>query len=181
MTPASEFSHKVTVDPWPEDGLVVDLTATDAERDALRARFDLVDIASLRASARIDKRMMELVLAGTIEAVVSQACVVTLKPVAATLEVSFERHYRPRKAHEKMIAAGEAMAAEAIDEDEIDVDILEGGDIDIGEVIAEEFYLALDPYPRIADADRVLDEIRAKTGTAPEARPDNPFLKLRRH
>lgn len=178
MTPTGEFSHKVTVNPWPEDGVMVELTATAAEREALRARFDLVDLTSLSASVGIEKKMMELVLAGTIEAAVAQTCVVTLKPIKSSLQVPFERHYRRRAVHEQLTAAGEAAD---IDEDAIDVDIVEDDEIDIGEAIAEEFYLALDPYPRSADADRALEEIRAKSAREPGDTTTNPFEKLRRH
>lgn len=180
MTPRGEFSHKVMVNPWPEDGFVVELTATAAEREALKTRFDLADLQSLSASVGIEKKVMELVLAGTIEAVVAQHCVVTLKPVTSSLEVPFERHYRRRQVHEQMVAAGEAVSA---DDDDIDinVDILEGDEIDLGEAIAEEFYLALDPYPRSDDADRALEEIETKAGAGRVDAPANPFGKLRKH
>lgn len=178
MAPADEFSHKVTVEPWPEDGVVVELTATAVEREALRVRFDLVGLSSLSASAGIEKDMMELVLAGTIEADVAQTCVVTLKPVASRLEVPFERRYRRRDDHEKLMASGKARE---MDEEEIEFDLLDGDDIDVGEAIAEEFYLALDPYPRAADADQALAGMQAKTGTDPGDRPASPFEKLRQH
>lgn len=178
MTPTVEFSHKVTVNPWPDDGIQVELTATAAERDALRSRFDLVDLQSLNASIGIEQGVMELVLAGRIEAVVAQHCVVTLKPVTSSLEVPFERHYRRREIHEKMVAAGETLASDA---DDIDIDFLEGDEIDIGEAVAEELYLALDPYPRGADADQALEEIKASAGTEPNSGAGSPFEKLRRH
>lgn len=178
VTPAGEFSHKVTVYPWPEDGVVVELTATAAEREVLKARFDLADLQSLSASVGIEKKVMELVLAGTIEAVVAQSCVVTLKPVTSSLEVPFERHYRRREVHEQMVTAGGTADG---DDDDVNVDILEGDEIDLGEAIAEELYLALDPYPRSTDADRALEEIRAKAGTDGGDEPTNPFERLRKH
>lgn len=178
MTPRGEFSHKVTVNPWPEDGFAVKLTATAAEREALKTRFDLADLQSLSASVGIEKKVMELVLAGTIEAVVAQHCVVTLEPVTSSLEVPFERHYRPRHVLEKMAAAGEAVGA---DDDDLDVDVLDGDEIDLGEAIAEELYLALDPYPRSGDADRALKELETRTGADEVETPTNPFEKLRKH
>ncbi len=178
MTPTVEFSHKVTVNPWPEDGIQVELTATAAERDALRSRFDLIDLQSLNASIGIEQGVMELVLAGRIEAVVEQNCVVTLKPVTSSLDVPFERHYRRREIHEKMVAAGETLASDA---DDIDIDLLEGDEIDIGETVAEELYLALDPYPRGADADQALEAIKASADTEPDSGAKSPFEKLRRH
>ena len=178
MTPAGEFSHKVTVDPWPEDGVAVELAATAAEREKLRARFDLVDLASLSASVEIGKNATELVLAGTIEAVVTQTCVATLKPVTASLDVPLERRYRRQDAHEKMIAA---RGTADLDEELMEVEILAGDDIDIGDVVAEELYLALDPYPRAAGADEALAELRSKTGTGEGEERVSPFEKLRPH
>lgn len=178
MTPLGEFSHKVTVNPWPEDGIAVELTATPAQRDALKARFDLVELPSLSASAGIEKTVTDLVLAGTIEATVAQACVVTLKPVRSSLQVPFERRYRRQDVHAKMIAAGDAAKT---DDEAIDIDLLEGNEIDIGEAIAEEFYLALDPYPRSGDADQALEDIRTKTDAGADDEPANPFAKLRQH
>lgn len=176
MSPAAEFSHKVTVDPWPKDGIVIDLSASAEEREALRARSDIVELPSLRVAAAIERSLEDLVLAGRIEAVVAQTCVVTLKPVTSSLDVPFERRFRRPAIHKKMVEAGQSL-----DLDDDDIDILEGDEIDVGDVIAEEFCLALDPYPRHADADQVLDEIRTKTGTMPDERPENPFEKLRRH
>lgn len=178
MTPTGEFSHKVTVNPWPDDAIVVELTATAAEREALRSRFDLVDLPSLSASLGIERKMTDLVVAGTIEAVVAQTCVVTLKPVKSALEVPFERHYRRSETHEKLLAADDAAAA---GEEELDVDLLEGDEIDVGEAVAEEFYLALDPYPRSGDADQVLEDIKTKEEMALDGDVKNPFEKLRRH
>jgi uncharacterized metal-binding protein YceD (DUF177 family) len=178
VTPTVEFSHKVTVNPWPEEGIQVELTASPDECEALRSRFDLVDLQSLSATIGIEQGVMELVLAGRIEAVVAQNCVVTLKPVTSSLEVPFERHYRRREIHEKMVAAGETLASDA---DDIDIDFIEGDEIDIGEAVAEEFYLALDPYPRSVDADQALEAIKASAETEPGSGAGSPFEKLRRH
>lgn len=178
MTPTGEFSHIVTVNPWPDEGIALKLTASADQCEALRTRFDLVDLQSLRASVQIERGAMELVLAGMIEAVVAQSCVVTLKPVSSSLKVPFERRYRRREVQEKVLAAGETSAG---DEDVIDIEILDGDEIDVGEAVAEEFYLALDPYPRGADADRALEEIKATSDDRPENGAENPFAGLRHH
>ena len=178
MTPANEFSHMVTVEPWPDDGIVLELTATAAERAALQARFDLVGLEALSASVGFEKRLTEFVLAGTIEAVAIQTCVATLKPVKSSLEVTFERHYRSRATQDKLGAAqGGADPAE----DETEIEVFDGEEIDLGEIVAEEFYLALDPYPRAPDADQVLDDIRAQSDMSIGDRLETPFAKLRQH
>ena len=54
---------------------------------------------------------------------------------------------------------------------------LVGGRLDLGEILAEELSLALDPYPRSPEADRLLAELaaRADGGKGPWRPP------LRRH
>jgi len=172
----------VAVEPWPDDGIVLELTATAAEREALRARFDLVDLEALSASCGFEKRVTEFVLAGTIEAAVTQSCVATLKPVKASIEIAFERQYRSHAMQEKLRAG---LGADKVVLDELgeatDVEIFDGNEIDLGEVVAEEFYLALDPYPRTSDADDVLVEIQDRTDMSIGERKANPFEKLRQH
>ena len=176
MTPANEFSHMVTVEPWPDDGISLALTANASEREALRVRFDLIDLETLSASVVFEKRMTELRLAGTIEALVTQSCVATLKPVKATLNIPFERCYRSPAMQEKL-GAGKL---DDLDDD-ADVEIFDGHEIDLGEIVAEEFYLALAPYPRAADADQILDDIQERTSLSIGERKENPFEKLRQH
>lgn len=178
VTPVIEFSHIVSIEPWPDDGIIVDLLAGHAELQSLKSRFGLVDLRSLNASGRIEKAATTFVLSGMIEAEVVQSCVVTLQPVASTLQTPFERHYRPLAIHEKM-AASEPVA-DTLDEMP-DIDVLEGDAIDVGEAITEEFYLALDPYPRAAHADRFLADMQDKTADLGGDKTDNPFEKLRQH
>jgi uncharacterized metal-binding protein YceD (DUF177 family) len=62
-----------------------------------------------------------------------------------------------------------------------DIDVLEGDAIDVGEAIAEEFYLALDSYPRAAHADHFLADMQDKATDPGADKTDNPFEKLRQH
>jgi uncharacterized metal-binding protein YceD (DUF177 family) len=164
----------VTVEPWPDDGIVLELTATAAERAALQARFDLVGLEALSASVGFEKRLTEFILAGTIEATAIQTCVATLKPVKSSLEVTFERHYRSRATQDKL-------AGTEPTDDETEIEIFDGEDIDLGEIVAEEFYLALDPYPRSPDADQVLEDIQTQRDLSIGDRLETPFAKLRQH
>lgn len=177
MTPTTEFSHIVTIEPWPADGIVVDLAATGVECNLLKKRFDLVDLTSLRAFGKIEKAGDEFVLDGVIEADVVQSCVATLKPVASTMKTPFERRYR--RSDDIMPATVRHGAVD--DEEALDIDSLTEDHIDVGEVIAEEFYLALDPYPRAGDADLIMAELQGREGPDGEVVSDNPFAKLRRH
>ena len=178
MTPTGEFSHKVAVNPWPENGINVELTATDDEREALRARFDLIDLPSLSASVGIEQTSMGFKLAGKIEATTVQSCVVTLQPVSSSLSAPFKRRYHRQEQYEKLMAANDAAG---LDEEPTDVDVLDGDEIDIGEAVAEELYLALDSYPRSPDADQAMEEIKARTAPETDGFSAGAFDKLRRH
>lgn len=178
MTPTAEFSHIVSVQPWPSEAIAIALTASDAECERLRKRFDLVEIKSLKAVGKIEKDGGDLVLDGELDADVVQTCVATLKPVPSRIKTSFRRRYR-RNVDEGAISSREGN--EILGDDEEDVDVLEGDHIDVGEVVAEEFYLALDPYPRAKDADFVLAEIQGVMGDDEAKAEQSPFAKLRRH
>ncbi len=183
--PPTEFSRVVSIEPWPTDGITVDLVAASAECRLLKERFDLVDLGSLSASCRIEQVDADLVVSGMIEAELVQSCVVTLRPIASTLRVPLQRHFRRRSVHDKLASVHDKLATAGedgvISTDAIDVEILDGDEIDLGEVIAEELCLALPPYPRADDADQVLIELQETSRSAASGPPANPFAKLRSH
>lgn len=128
----------------------VEIVARPAERDALARRCGLLSLDSLTAhlTVRTDAAG-EIVVAGRLKAEVVQECVVTLEPVANTIDTPFEQHYtrRPQSlAADLVIGPKDAEPAEPI----------EGDSIDLGELVAQHLSLALDPYPRAPDADQQL-------------------------
>lgn len=177
MTPTAEFSHIVTIEPWPADGIAVDLVATDVERQRLKERFDLIDLSKLEAKGKIEKRDDGFVFGATLEADLVQTCVVTSKPVSSVVSATFERRFRPAGDEPKKTSQSE-MALESV---EADIDVLQDNKIDVGEVIAEEFCLAVDSYPRAEDADVFMTEVQGSLDQTVIASPENPFAKLRRH
>lgn len=101
-------------------------------------------------------------LTGRLRARVTQACVVTLKPVKTTLDETVERHYSPH------VTAPEG------DEVEMPDETLEplGQFIDLAAVMIEELALALPEYPRAEGAELSA----APTEDAPDTR--RPFEGL---
>ncbi|MGI9491769.1 MAG: YceD family protein [Geminicoccaceae bacterium] len=187
MTPTSEFSRIVMIEPWPTDGIVVEVVATSAECQRLKERFDLVHLKSLKAAGKIKRAGDGLVFDGMLEAEATQSCVVSLAPVPSAIEASFKRRFVRR---DKMSDQGgqddQGDAADDLDEislhgDDADTDLIEADHIDVGEVIAEEFYLALDSYPRAKDADVVMAEVQGTLNQDDLSSSENPFAKLRRH
>jgi hypothetical protein len=148
--PPNEFSRRVVVDPWPGGGIAVDVTADAAERRALARRFGLIEVAALRGHGRLERAHGEIVFHGWLEAAVVQPCVVTLEAVPATLRQPIERRYR-------LGAAGVDLEPHGVVDldDEEEVEAVSGREIDLGEAVAEELGLSLEPYPRAAAAAEV--------------------------
>jgi uncharacterized metal-binding protein YceD (DUF177 family) len=180
VIPTNEFSRRLAIDPWPDDPITVEVCADPAERQALAGRFGLLAVHSLCGRGRLERGSEpgELVLRGWLEADVVQACVISLEPVRARLRQRVERRYRP-------IAAGDAGRShlqphgleELMDEEEVEPVI--GGTIDLGEAFAEELGLALDPYPRRADAALDADALTPHVSVGSEHGASTPFAALR--
>lgn len=144
-----------------------ELEATEAERAALAARFGILEISSLRASLRLRQEAGGAVrVRGHLTADVVQACVVTLEPVPQHIEEPVDLRFL----HEG--------AEPEDDPDGPDEILTEGEVLELGEAIAEQLSLALDPYPRVPGAELELphEEEEDEPEEAP-ARP-NPFAKL---
>ncbi len=141
-TDTPEFSHVVVPTRLPATGGSFLLVPTAEERAALAARFDLVALDAFRAELRLEpvRGGVVLRLTGTIQARVVQRCVVTLGPVEADVEAQLDIVMKP----------GDMLTGD-IDYEE-DVEPYWNDSLDIGEIVAEELAVALDPYPRAAQA-----------------------------
>ncbi|MFM2043602.1 MAG: hypothetical protein RLY86_2178 [Pseudomonadota bacterium] len=173
---APEFSRRVVADTVPSAGFSREITAEAGEREGLARRFDLIAIDSLTATLRLRRVRGEMVrVTGQLTASVVQACVVTLEPVPATVADEFEAlfappHLVPEEGEE--IEIGFAVSAE-----EEAPEPMEGGVIDIGELVAQHLSLALDPYPRKEGASFAeIDDPYEEDAEQP-AKP-HPFAKL---
>ncbi|MGE5506430.1 MAG: DUF177 domain-containing protein [Actinomycetota bacterium] len=166
-----EFSRPIRVDQISVKGTDVDIEADAAERAALARRFGLVDLPALSARVRLKPigRDGLVRVQGNFSAEVVQACVVTLAPVPASLCEAFEVTFGPESAE------GEGDDVEVSFHDEDPPDPIVGGAIDIGEVVAEQLALALDPFPRAEGAQ--FDQPAEEAEPEPERRP-SPFAAL---
>jgi uncharacterized metal-binding protein YceD (DUF177 family) len=146
LVPNEAIARPVVVDPWPAGGIELSFEATPAERRALAERFALVSVEKLAGQARLERcGKDEIRLCGRLQAEVVQSCVVSLEDVRSTVDEAFEcRFTRP---------GADVGADLAWDQD---VEPLEGSELDVGEIFAQQLALALDPYPRAADADALV-------------------------
>jgi uncharacterized metal-binding protein YceD (DUF177 family) len=139
-----------------------EIAAAPAECAALAKRFGLLALDRLGAEVSLQRRAGDtILLQARFEAAFAQECVVSLEPVAGTAAESFVLYYGPADAEPADDDDPEAPAFE----------LLTGDAIDIGEAVAQEFSLALPPFPR--DPDAVIEA---------ESKPDDdaPFAALAR-
>ena len=156
-------------------GVVLEISADADERAALARRFGIRAIGALSASLRLDPMKGGAVVRvrGEIVADVVQNCVVTLEPVEAHIEEDFERSFAP---------GGDVRAdVEVAPEGDDGPEPLDGDEIDLGEVIAEQLGVNLDPYPRrpgvLFSPQGANDEVGA--GDGGPAPTESPFARLR--
>ncbi len=149
-----------------EDGLAFAIEADAAERAALARRFGLIGLDSLRARGQVEifARGRKARVTASLTADVVQACVVTLEPVPAHIEENFVRAFD----RDAGMDTGET---EFYLDSEDPPDQLPEAGIDLGEVVAEQLGLALDPYPRAPGA------AQPPVGESPR---ESPFSALKR-
>lgn len=163
-----EFPRPVPIDTiGSEKAKEREITATAAECAALAKRLDLQGLHGLTATVALERLPGdEIVARGRVVADVVQTCVVTLEPVSAHIDETFEVRFTTRPELE-------VHDADIGPEDEDPMEPLEGDFLDIGELAAQQLALALDPWPRLPGV-----ELPTEAASVPER--DGPFAVLAR-
>ena len=122
---------------------------TVAEIAELVSRFDFVSIKDLRAKVTIRKVAHDCWdVAGNLSAQVVQRCVITDDPVPELVDFIIEERY--------------VRKAEGFDGVEVDLNGAEplvGGEIDIGEMVAQTLGIAVTPWPKShVSAENLIEE-----------------------
>ena len=143
-----EFSRPVIVADLDEE-TEMRIEADAHERQALAGRFDLLQLDTLAAEIRVVREIGAMVhVTGQVVADVTQSCVVTLAPVASHLEFPLDGRFAPA-----------ALVAEMEDDEEIlfeeedPPEIIVDRRIDLGEAVAEQLALEINPFPRAEGAE----------------------------
>jgi uncharacterized metal-binding protein YceD (DUF177 family) len=158
---AAEFNRPVLLARLGGEPFRRHVAASEAERDALARRFGLLSLDRLEAEVELVREPAgTILLSATFEAAFAQECIVTLDPVAGHVSERFRLRYGMAEAEETAPAGDDDPAFEPLD----------GEIIDIGEAVAQEFSLALPPFPRAADA--VVEMEQSKDSD------DSPFAAL---
>jgi hypothetical protein len=143
--------------------------ADPAERAAVAAHLELLSCESLKV--RYVLRPLDegrAALCGSLEADITQSCVVTLEAVASTLSATFSLELWPAG---DLPARGDGTVDALVDDEP---EVIENGTIDVGHVVLEHMADLVDPYPRKPGATfSWIDEKAAAAGS------DGPFAKLK--
>ncbi len=156
MVSVNEFSHIVKLDEIGVGILKRHLSADATERAALAERFGLESLDSLEADLAVSRGPKGILADGRINAVLSQYCVATGDPVPALLDEPMIVRF----VTEPAVAPGAEIELEPEDGDTMFHD---GQGVDLGEAVAQSLGLALDPYPRSADAQERLKAAGVKS------------------
>jgi uncharacterized metal-binding protein YceD (DUF177 family) len=148
-------------DPWrapvmvaqiPETGLHREFEADRSEREALAEVGDLREILSANASFDITpKGGGRFHVAGHVWARVGQICVVTLDPIENDIDEPIDLIFAPP---EQIPQLSDLVDEAAVSETEVPdpPEPIVNGIIDLGRLATDALFLAIDPYPRKADA-----------------------------
>jgi uncharacterized metal-binding protein YceD (DUF177 family) len=173
----SEIERLVDLDRMGTNGIALDIVASDGERLALAKRFGFLGLPAFSARVTVDRRIGgQIVVEGRLRGKILQACVLTLDPVTQELDDAFRLVFKKDLADERDPESGEAVLSAHADSPEP----LSGNLLDVGEIVAEQLSLAVDPYPRRPGAklEDVLPRLRGGSRKgAPEQRR-HPFAGL---
>ncbi|MBD3734273.1 MAG: DUF177 domain-containing protein [Sphingopyxis sp.] len=149
---APEFSHVITLAEAAQ-GRTMRLEADEAVRAAIAKRLDLVALDRFVVTAEVRAVAGGMAAKGEIEAAVVQGCAATALPVPAKLTEPFDLRFLTGA--EPVVDPDEEIE---ISDGDCDILPLEDDRVDIGEAAVQTLSLALDPFPRHPDADRILAE-----------------------
>ena len=134
-------------------GRAISVEADGRARAAIARRLGLVALDRFVLTADVRAIAGGIGARGEVSADVVQACAATDLPVPATMTEPFDLRFL----RDVDAPVGEEDEIE-IGSDDLDLLPLEGDRVDLGEAAVQTLSLALDPFPRHPDADRILAE-----------------------
>ncbi len=174
MTIQPEFSHTVAVDSLiPDKPRAARFAATDAECAALARRFDLQSLSGLTADLTVT-RLSDgniIKIEGNFSAEVVQTCVVSLQGVPAEIRAHLDTYFT----EDGKEGFDEDLPADAGMEDEFPDTVMQNGQLDLGELVAQYLALELDPYPRAPGV-----SLAAQLAGTGGEQPNRPFQALKK-
>lgn len=152
MSNMSEFSLILTLAEAAQ-GRAIAVEADAEARARIAQRLALIAVDRFAIAAEIRAVAGGIGAKGTVDAVVVQPCAATGLPVPASLTEPFDLRFL-----RDIDAPVDADEEIEISSEDCDLLPLDGDRVDLGEAAVQSLSLALDPFPRHPDADRVLTE-----------------------
>ncbi|MFM9853148.1 MAG: YceD family protein [Sphingomonadaceae bacterium] len=146
----SEFSRAFRLDTIGTTARSVTIEASVDERAALAQRFGLVALDSLTATATLVQQSTAIIASGMLDAALTQSCIASAEDVPAIISEPFSIHFVASLADDETPDELELLA------DDCDSVEHDGQSVDLGEAVAQSLGLALNPFPRCAEAARIL-------------------------
>ncbi|MBN9237884.1 MULTISPECIES: YceD family protein [Phyllobacteriaceae] len=145
----SSVSFEAHVSRLPQKGMPVRIEATAAQREALAKDHELQSVERYVADLLVTPwKRHGVKVSGSVEADITQACVVTLEPVTTHIDEAVEGLFLPEESklgRQGFEGGGEIL----IDADGPDSpETFSGDTIDVGALAEQFFGLGIDPYPR---------------------------------
>jgi uncharacterized metal-binding protein YceD (DUF177 family) len=156
MVTANEFSHVIKISEVGSHSRNLQLSADMAARTGLMARFDLAALDSLQADLSLAFDAEGVVATGRFTADLAQYCIASHDPVPAKMDEAVHIRFVP----EPVVNGEVELELEA---DDCDIMFHDGQTIDLGEAVAQSLGLALNPYPRSAEAEKMLKAAGVKS------------------
>jgi len=156
MVTANEFSHVIKLSEVGSHSRNIQLSADAAARTGLMARFDLAALDSLKAEISLAHDAKGVVATGRFTADLAQFCIASHDPVPAKMDEVVHIRFIA----EPVISGEVELELEA---DDCDTMFHDGQTIDLGEAVAQSLGLALNPYPRSPEAEKMLKAAGVKS------------------
>jgi uncharacterized metal-binding protein YceD (DUF177 family) len=173
LVPPAEFSRPIAADQIGPQETRREIVANATERARLAERFGLLALDRLEATLSLKRGGGGVIqVRGRFVAEVVQACVVTLEPVPSRLSESFTIAFGSAAT-----TAGGTVVIGLEDEDPPE-ELIEGR-IDLGETVAQQLAVALDPYPHAPGAEKAAASDEGETGAEKKASPFAALARLR--
>lgn len=165
----AEFPRPLRAETIGDDPRQIEIEATQSERAALAARFELIALDRVSASFTIRRDGQGIVANGRVRATLTQACSVTGDALPAAIDEAVALRFVPQ--------GDDSQEEVELGDGDLDVIPYVGSDIDLGETAAETILLAIDPFPRGPRAAALLAE--AGVVSEDDARPLGAFAGLK--
>ena len=172
---APEMSRIFSVKALKDAPIKIDIEANDIERDALATRFQILAIEKLKTSLKIHRKNGLILVEGELQAKISQTCSITLDPFKNTVIDQFTIEFDPSIVWDDFCLDEEFFGDTP--------EPIINNQIDLGELVAQQLFLCIDPYPRspgacLAEAISRINVKNVKVITAGTMN-DGPFAALK--